>query len=154
MGTLFRIAAAFAAGAAAMYYLDPETGRRRRAMVRDRGIAARHDLEDYASATTKRASDKLQGAAARTRSRVSREPVDDEQLHERIRSKLGRVVERPGDSEVQVRDGYVVLSGSADEEEIDQLVSTVAAIKGVEGVDKLLSAADGGEGGTSQQQAH
>ena len=152
MGTLFRIAAAFAAGAAAMYYLDPETGRRRRALVRDRGIAARHDLEDYAIATSRRASDKLQGAAARTRSRVSREPVDDEQLHERIRSKLGRVVERPGDIEVQVRDGYVVLSGSADEEEIDQLVSAVTAIKGVEGVDNLVSV--GGEGSASQQQAH
>ena len=85
---------------------------------------------------------------------MSRDPVDDEQLHERIRSRLGHVVERPGDIEVQVRDGYVVLSGSADEEEIDQLVSAVAAIKGVEGVDNLLSAADGGEGGTSQQQAH
>jgi hyperosmotically inducible periplasmic protein len=153
MGTLFRIAAAFAAGAAAMYYLDPETGRRRRAMVRDRSVAASHDLEDYASATSKRASDKLHGAAARTRSRVSPEPVDDEQLHERIRSRLGRVVERPGDVEVQVRDGYVVLSGSADEEEIDELVSAVAAIQGVEGVDNLLSV-DGGEGGGSQQQAH
>jgi osmotically-inducible protein OsmY len=152
MGTLFRIAAAFAAGAAAMYYLDPETGRRRRALVRDRGIAARHDLEDYASATSRRASDKLQGTAARTRSRVSREPVDDEQLHERIRSRLGHVVERPGDIEVQVRDGYVVLSGSADEEEIDELVSTVAAIKGVEGVDNLLTV--DGEGNASQQQAH
>jgi osmotically-inducible protein OsmY len=151
--SLFRRAVAFAAGAAAMYYLDPETGRRRRALVRDRGVAATHDLEDYASATSKRASDKLQGAAARTRSRVSRVPVDDEQLHERIRSKLGRVVERPGDIEVQVRDGYVVLSGSADEEEIDELVSTVAAIKGVEGVDNLLSVG-GGEGGASQQQPH
>ena len=152
MGTLFRIAAAFAAGAAAMYYLDPETGRRRRALVRDRGIAARHDLEDYASAASRRASDKLQGTAARTRSRVSREPVDDEQLHERIRSRLGHVVERPGDIEVQVRDGYVVLSGSVDEEEIDQLVSAVTAIKGVEGVDNLVSV--GGEGSASQQLAH
>ena len=152
MGTLFRIAAAFAAGAAAMYYLDPETGRRRRALVRDRGIAARHDLEDYASAASRRASDTLQGTAARTRSRVSREPVDDEQLHDRIRSRLGHVVERPGDIEVQVRDGYVVLSGSADEEEIDQLVSAVTAIKGVEGVDNLVSV--GGEGSASQQQAH
>ena len=153
MGTLFRIAAAFAAGAAAMYYLDPETGRRRRAMVRDRSVAARHDLEDFASDATRRASNRLQGAAARTRSRVSREPVDDEQLHEHIRSRLGHVVERPGDIDVQVRDGYVVLSGSADEEEIDQLVSAVAAIKGVEGVDNLLSVR-GGEGGASQQQAH
>jgi hyperosmotically inducible periplasmic protein len=149
MGTLFRIAAAFAAGAAVMYYLDPETGRRRRALARDRGVAAGHDLEDYASAKSKRASDKLQGAAARTRSRVSREPVGDEQLHERIRSRLGRVVERPGDVEVQVRDGYVVLSGSADEGEIDELVSTVASIPGVEGVDNLLSAGEGGA-----QQAH
>ena len=153
MGTLFRIAAAFAAGAAAMYYFDPETGRRRRALARDRGVAATHDLEDYASAQSRRASNRLQGAAARTRSRMADEPVDDEQLHERIRSRLGRVVERPGDIEVQVRDGYVVLSGSADEEEIEELVSTVASIQGVEAVDNLLSVGGDG-GGASQQQAH
>jgi osmotically-inducible protein OsmY len=62
------------------------------------------------------------------------------------------VVERPGDIEVQVRDGYVVLSGTVDEEEIDQVLGTVAAITGVEGVDNLLSV--DGEGNASQQQAH
>jgi osmotically-inducible protein OsmY len=151
MGSLFRLAAAFAAGAAAMYYFDPQTGRRRRALVRDQGVAAGHDIEDFATAKSKRAADRVQGVAARTRARMSPEPVDDEQLHERIRSRLGRVVEQPSAVEVQVRDGYVVLSGSAHDDEIDELVRTVASIPGVEGVDNLLSGG-GAEGG--QQQAH
>ena len=36
MNALLKVATAFAAGAAAMYLLDPETGRRRRALVRER----------------------------------------------------------------------------------------------------------------------
>ena len=39
MNALLKVAAVFAAGAAAMYYLDPATGRRRRALARDRARA-------------------------------------------------------------------------------------------------------------------
>src|SRR5688500_7494361 len=113
MNTLSRLATAFAAGAAAMYFLDPTVGRRRRALVRDKGVAARHDLEDYARATGKRAADHLQGAAAEARAQVAAGPVGDQRLHDRIRSGLGRMVERPGDVSVHVQDGRVVLMGSA-----------------------------------------
>ena len=50
MTTLFRIAAAFAAGAAAMYFMDPLVGRRRRALMRDQGVAAGHNVEDFVRA--------------------------------------------------------------------------------------------------------
>ena len=50
MNTVMRIATAFATGAAAMYFLDPVAGGRRRALVRDKGVAARHGLEDFAEA--------------------------------------------------------------------------------------------------------
>ena len=96
MNALMKTLTLVAAGAAAMYYLDPETGRRRRALVRD------------------------------------------DVLHERIRSRLGREVARPGDVEVEVNDGHVVLSGSASAEEMDSLARAVAGIDGVNDVENRL----------------
>jgi hyperosmotically inducible periplasmic protein len=139
MARLFRLAAAFAAGAALMYWLDPRSGRRRRAMVRDKGVAAGHDLARLARGKAKRATDRLHGVAARTRARMRREPVDDERLHERVRARLGRVVAHPRDIEVKVRDGRVVLSGHASRSEMDALVEAVAAIGGVGEIDNMLS---------------
>lgn len=143
MNTVLRVATAFAAGVAAMYFLDPNTGRRRRARVRDQGVATGHDLEDFALAKSKRAVDHAQGALARTRSRLSTEPVDDQQLHERIRTRLGRLVERPGEVKVDVNDGHVVLRGQAAQAEIDDLMAAIAAMRGVTDIDSRLSADDG-----------
>jgi osmotically-inducible protein OsmY len=139
MARLFRLVAALAAGAALMYYLDPRSGRRRRALVRDKGVAAGHDLARLASGKATRASDRLHGVVARTRARMRREQVDDERLHERVRARLGRVVAHPRDIEVRVRDRRVVLSGHASRAEIDQLIGTVAAIGGVGEIDNMLS---------------
>ena len=142
MNTLFRTVTAFAVGAAAMYYLDPIAGRRRRALVRDQGVAAGHDVERYARAKAQRAADRVQGATAKARARLANAPVDDEQLHERIRARLRHVVERPADVEVQVLDGHVVLSGSAaSADEIEALTATVAAMRGVDDLDVRLDEA-------------
>src|SRR5688500_19200968 len=95
MNRIARIAAAFAAGAAVMYYLDPLAGRRRRALVRDRGLATTHDAERFVRAKSHRAADRARGMLARARSALTDVPVDDDRLHERIRDRLGRVVEKP-----------------------------------------------------------
>ena len=140
MNTVLRLATAFAAGAAIMYYFDPETGRRRRATARDQGLSAGHEVEEFARTRSKRAADRVQGAAARTRARLANEPVDDDRLRDRIRSKLGRLVEQPGAVDVQVHERRVVLDGNASTDEIERLVDAVAAIPGVEGVDNRLAA--------------
>ena len=139
MNTVVRLAVAFAAGAAAMYYFDPVAGRRRRALARDQGVAASHDVEDFARAKSKRAADRMHGAKARASARLADEPVDDLQLHERIRSRLGRIVEHAGAITVQVSDGHVVLSGNASEEEIESLAEAVSSMQGVESVDNRMS---------------
>ena len=56
---------------------------------------------------TKRAADRVKGVAARTRSSLSREPIDDVLLHDHIRARLGRLVQHPHDVEVHVHDGRV-----------------------------------------------
>lgn len=144
MNTFTRIATAFAAGAAAMYYLDPVVGRRRRALVRDKGVAATHGAGDFARSKSRYAADKLQGMVARTRSTLASAPVTDPQLRERIRARLGRIVEEPGGVTVTVLDGQVVLRGTASPSEIGEVVEAVSEMRGVRGIDNHLVEAPSG----------
>lgn len=121
-----------------MYLFDPVAGRRRRALARDKAVAAGHDVEDFARGKARHAADRLHGAAAQMRAHMRHEPVDDEQLTDRIRSQLGHLVAQPGKIEVHVENGVVTLSGSARLGEVDQLVASVASMLGVEGVDNRL----------------
>lgn len=145
MNRIARIAAAFAAGAAVMYYLDPLTGRRRRALVRDRGLAVSHDAGRFVRAKSHRAADQARGMLARARSALVDAPVDDDRLHERIRARLGRVVAHPGQVNVDVNHGYVVLRGRASPGEIDALNQTLSDMRGVCGIDNRISTAAGQE---------
>lgn len=158
MNAVVRLAVAFAAGAAAMYYFDPVAGRRRRAMTRDHGVAAGQEFEDFARAKSKRAADRVQGVKAKARARLSEEPIDDLQLHERIRSKLGRLVDDARAVTVQVSAGHVVLSGTVNEEEMDALADAVSSMRGVESVDNQLSigtdVGSAGTGSSSQDARH
>jgi BON domain len=135
------IAATLAAttGAAAMYYLDPTTGRRRRALVRDRAVGVSHDAGHYALAQGRRAADHLKGAAARGRSLLHRSPpTSDGKLHDRVRAQLGRVVTHPRAVEVDVEQGCVCLRGHVLANEIGALLDEVSSVPGVERVEHQL----------------
>jgi osmotically-inducible protein OsmY len=133
-----KLAAAFAAGAAAMYLLDPVAGRRRRATARDTVRTAGQDIQDFAQDTARHAVDRLHGASAHLQGHA---PSDDRQLHDRIRSRLGHLVDQPGKVEVHVADGLVTLSGSARLTEVDALVAAVSDMLGVERVDNRMATA-------------
>lgn len=142
MKNLFRLAAVFAAGALAMYYLDPLIGRRRRARVRSRAAAMRHDLEGLSRNRARYGTGGVEGSLSREHARMEADPVDDVTLHERIRARLGHVVDHASDVEVVVQDGHVVLSGSALASEIDDLLQAVWAVPGVADVDNRLQTGD------------
>lgn len=141
-------AAGMAAGALLMYYLDAQGGGRRRALVRDKLVAARHDAADFAEAKGKRAVDHLQGyAATRRADRLSRhEPESDQQLHDRIRSRLGRLVSHPRSVDVEVHGGEVCLRGHIFTREQDELLRQVRSISGVDTVRSELMCHDTAEG--------
>ena len=145
MNPMLRVVASFAAGAAFMYYLDPVAGRRRRSLVRDQAVSVRHDAERYARAKSKRAADHVQGALAKTRAKIAPRPVDDEQLRERIRAKLGHVIDRPSALEVEVRGGQVVLSGDIQNPEMEVAVETISKMHGVHAIVTHLTPHAGGE---------
>lgn len=139
MKTALRLIAGFAAGAAVMYWLDPVAGRRRRALARDQGSAVGRKAKHFAEARSRRAANRMLGVLARARSRLSHPPIDDDTLQARIRARLGHIVEHPGAVEVKVNDGHVELTGSASTSEVDELVDSVAAMQGVEGINYRFS---------------
>lgn len=147
--------AGIAAGVAAMYYLDPVSGRRRRALVRDQVLAAGHQAADYAGAKGKRAVDRLKGyAVTRRLDRHSpHRPESDQQLHERIRSRLGHVVSHPRSVHVTVERGCVQLGGHILIKELDPLLSELKHMPGVRSVDNQLTCHDS-PAGVPELQGH
>lgn len=144
MRDLFSTLAALAAGAAAMYYLDPQMGRRRRALARDKLVAVSHDAGDFAQAKGKRAGDRLKGAWAQLGG--SPPPRSDAQLRERIRSRLGRTISHPRAIDVEVQDGYVCLRGHVLSQELDDLLTEVSGMQGVRGLENQLAVHDTADG--------
>jgi gas vesicle protein len=57
-------------GAALMYFLDPDRGRRRRALVRDQAVSFTNDAREAINATTEDLSNRAYGLYAETRKAV------------------------------------------------------------------------------------
>jgi len=72
------LATGFALGALAMFILDPEQGRRRRALVRDKAVHYGHEVSDLASGASKDLRNRARGVVAETRSLVSEAVASNE----------------------------------------------------------------------------
>jgi hypothetical protein len=72
MTMMLRVIGAFGLGALAMYFFDPDSGKRRRALLRDQLVHARHEIGDYAEDTTKDLRNRAYGLVAEARGLVER----------------------------------------------------------------------------------
>ena len=142
-----------AMGLAGMFMLDPGTGRRRRALVRDKAVRATRKTKDGLDATARDMANRASGIVAATRRRWSRRPADDATLLERARAGLGRVSSHPHAIDIHVRDGHVVVRGPVLASEASGIVAAVAAIPGVKGVRDELEPHASAEGIPSLQGA-
>jgi uncharacterized membrane protein len=136
MGT--RLWGGIFAGAGLMYFFDPDRGRRRRALLRDQVVRALDAAADAAETTGRDLGNRVRGLFAEARSLAAAEPVSDELLEARVRSRLGRVVAHPGAIEVTVRRGVVTLAGPIVKSEVDDLLASVSKIRGVREVGNRL----------------
>lgn len=69
---MIRILGALGIGALAMYLFDPENGRRRRALMRDKAMHYNKEAREYADATYKDLRNRAQGVVAETRGYVEK----------------------------------------------------------------------------------
>ena len=133
-------------GAALVFIADPRSGRRRRALARDQFVRASRKTLDALDATARDIANRTTGIVAATRGRLGEEGVDDRRLIERVRAKLGRACSHPHAIDVEVAEGTVTLRGPILANEVDSLLATVQAVRGVRSVTNELEAHDSPEG--------
>lgn len=127
-------------GAGLMYLFDPDKGKRRRAVARDRAShlsnAARRKLKKTSHDFTNRAY----GTFRETKSLISRrnEAVSGETLEARIKTRLGRLTSHPNALKTKVEDGWVILSGAILEAEADDVLKKISKMCGVKAVEDRL----------------
>jgi hypothetical protein len=127
-------------GAGLMYLYDPQMGRRRRAVARDKFIHVGRGIVDAVDVTSHDLTNRAVGLLAEMRSIFVSEEVADEVLAERVRAQLGGLVSHPRAIEVRAEQGRVNVSGAVLRDEVDPLLKGVTAVRGVYDVASLFGA--------------
>jgi hypothetical protein len=131
LGTL----GAVAAGALAMYYLDPELGAQRRAVLAElvrTGLPGSERRPQSRGRTVRRAYHRP----------VMSDPQSDAELRDRIQGRLGRLVSHPRAIQIQVDEGVVRLTGRVLAKERDGLLEQVQQMPGVQKLVNAMTAHD------------
>ena len=64
-------------GVALMYFLDPEKGRRRRTLMRDKAVALSNDASEAIDKTSRDLSNRAYGVMAEATQAVTGKPIDE-----------------------------------------------------------------------------
>jgi hypothetical protein len=136
------IVLAMMGGALATFFFDPQSGRRRRAVARDRSMATIRRGRRTADRRGRAISARSDGMAARAASlaREERPPEDDITLARKVETVIFRDAYVPkGQINVDAVNGVVTLRGEArNPEMIRELERQAASIPGVLRVENLL----------------
>ena len=130
LGTL----GAAAAGALAMYYLDPELGARRRRLLAE---LVRSGLPGE-----RRPAGRGRMARRAYHRTTLADPQTDAELRDRIEDRLGRMVSHPRAIQVNVENGVVRLSGRVLAKERDGVLAQVQQMPGVQKLVNAMTAHD------------
>jgi osmotically-inducible protein OsmY len=128
-------------GAAIAYFFDPQSGRRRRAMLRDRSGGLARQTGRSAAQTGRAVAAEAYGVSQKVRP-LKEEPkeYDDATLAQKVQSEIFRDADSPkGQVDVNAEDGIIVLRGEVERPElIEQLVERTRSVQGVRDVQNLL----------------
>jgi osmotically-inducible protein OsmY len=136
------VAGAGAAGAAGAYFLDPNEGKRRRNVLRDRTLALFRKGSERARREAEYRKSQAEGKveAAKSMARPEKPAANDQQLTERVKSEIFQPADAPkGSVNVNVENGIVYLRGEADESQAKKLESQARSVDGVKGVESLIT---------------
>ncbi|HZJ21670.1 MAG TPA: SRPBCC family protein [Anaerolineales bacterium] len=127
-------------GAGLMYFLDPQYGNRRRALVRDKANSVVHSMDNFLNGATEDMRNRTRGVLAEMSARFSDQGAPDWILEERVRSNLGRLASRGVD--IQADGGRIILRGPVLRENIDSISKAASRTRGVHGVENQLQVFD------------
>jgi osmotically-inducible protein OsmY len=121
------VGAAGAAGLAAGYFLDPDSGRRRREQIRDR-----------AGALIRRG--RIEAGKAKGKVTPEKTAANDQALADRVKTEIFQPADAPkGSVNVNVENGVVYLRGEVKRpDEMQKLVEQASSVAGVAAVEDLL----------------
>jgi hypothetical protein len=131
------------AGAGWMYFFDPQTGGRRRALLRDRCTATINDAACWVDKALRDAGHRAQGAIAEIEGMLDLSVPSDQQLVERVRACLGHFASHPRLIEVHAEEGHITLTGGAPADEIHRICASAAQVRGVRSVGNQLDTQSG-----------
>jgi len=126
-------------GAGLMYLLDPQGGRGRRAVARDKSLSTLKKGGTAAAKTSRHLGNKTKGLVAQAGSKLRRgDGPSDGALLKKVYRKVRGAVSHPHAIEPACEDGRVVLRGLVLASELDGLLAVIQAVEGVLGVDNQL----------------
>ena len=126
---LLGVAMGMALGAAAMYWLDPDAGSRRRVRAGQRTARIGRKARRFVGRATRDLAQRSRGVIAGARH--SARDTDDLKVHERVRARIGHFSSHPRAIEVLVHGDGVTLRGPILTHEADRLIAAVRKVPGV-----------------------
>ena len=131
-----------AAGAAAVWFLDPHSGARRRSIAADKAGKYAREAQEEAARKAEYAAGVAKGAVkeATSGNGDAGEQLNDPALARKVESEIFRAADAPkGDVVVNVEGGVVYLRGEVDDPRLaERLEEEAGKVDGVRGVESLL----------------
>lgn len=127
-----------AAGAGFTYLLDPDQGRRRRALVRDKVEHARHSVGDTSEIIVRDSRQRGLGMMAEAQRILRQEEPDEGRIEHLVKARIASISRHPGAIRVRVVDGRVTLTGPILLAEVDAVRAAVSRVPGVQALDDQL----------------
>jgi uncharacterized membrane protein len=142
-----------AVGAVTMYLADPDRGKRRRALARDKMVSVANRAGDVLDVASRDVGNRMQGLRAEATRMLFRRnnTVDDAVLVERVRSRIGRAISHPHPIHVMAQQGRVMLTGPVLAHERAPLLDAVKTVPGVLDVEDQLQEHQSAQGMPSLQ---
>jgi osmotically-inducible protein OsmY len=135
-GSAFSFTLGAVAGAVAALLLEPQRGADRRAKVGMKAGSWARRVREEAERRRQDAENRLRGRAHELEH--ADEEVTDALLVERVRAQLGKPVSHPHALDVRAEDGKVIVSGAVLRHEVDDLLATIAKVRGVKEIENRL----------------
>ena len=129
-------------GAGLMYFLDPQQGPRRRAMVVDKANRFVNNIDDSIEKAVEDTRNRTRGVLYEMTAKLSDQGAPDWILEERVRSNLGRIARHSRAVDVRADGGRIYLSGPVLREDEESIVRTAIRTRGVHGVENQLQVFD------------
>ncbi len=127
-------------GAGLMYLLDPQGGRGRRALARDKSVSALKTGGKAAAKTSRQLGDKSRELVSQAGSKLRQSDLVENggALLKKVQKKVRHAVSHPSAVEAAVEEGKVILRGLVLASEVAALLAAIGSIQGIGEIENQL----------------